>query len=377
LNSTEHLLTGRVSTTFAAGRTPPKDHSSGTLVAKLKAALSEGKQMRLFQTVLLGILAISAVCSTSRAEPVKIRVAWVVPAASWGSILLQKKELARHLGQSYVLEPVAFNGSPPQIAALASGELEIADLAFSTLPIAIENAGLDDLRVIAGGFQDGLPGFYSQEFMVLADGPIKTVEDLKGKVVATVGAGAAVDVGMRGMLRRYDLEKDRDYTMVETQFSNMRTMLLEKKADLIPVVLPYAFDPGLRRIARPLFHQSDTSGQTQLLVWTARKRFIDANRAAMIDFMEDALRITRWFLDPANHNEVMDIVARMTMLPPERYDWLFTQRDYYRDPSMLPDLEALQKNVDLVKDLGFVKDDLDVGRYTDLTLIEEAAARPK
>jgi len=333
--------------------------------------------MRVLQTGLLGILAILALCSPTRAEPVKIRIAWVVPASSWGSILLQKKDLARHLGQSYVLEPVLFNGSPQQITALANGELEIADLAFSTLPIAIENAGLDDLRVIAGGFQDGVPGFYSQEFMVLADGPIKTIEDLKGKVVATVGSGAAVDVGMRGMLRRYDLEKDRDYTMVEDQFANMRTVLLEKKADLVPVILPFAFDPELRRIARPLFHQRDTSGQTQLLMWTARKRFIDANRAAMVDFMEDALRITRWFLDPANHKEVTEIVGRMTMRSPQRYDWLFTDRDYYRDPSMLPDLEALQKNVDLVRDLGFVKNDLDVSRYADLTLIEEAAPRLK
>ena len=324
---------------------------------------------------LFGILAVLALCSATNAEPVRIRLAWAVPAANWGSILLEKKELARHLGQSYVLEPVHYNGSPPQIAALASGELEIADLTFSTLPIAIENAGLVDLRVIAGGFQDGLPGYYSQEFMVLADGPIKTVEDLKGKVIATVGAGAAVDVGMRGMLLRYDLAKDRDYTMVEEQFSNMRTLLLEKKADLVPMVPPFAFDSELRKSARPLFRQTDVSGQTQLVMWTARKRFIDDNRAAMVDFMEDALRITHWFLDPANHKEAMAIVGRMTMRPPEGYDWVFTERDYYRDPSMLPDLAALQKNVDLVRDLGFVKDDLDVSQYTDLTLIEEAAKR--
>jgi sulfonate transport system substrate-binding protein len=331
--------------------------------------------MLILRTGLFGILAVLALCSATNAEPVKIRIGWAVPAANWGSILLEKRELARHLGQSYVLEPVHYNGSPPQIAAVASGELEIADLTFSTLPIAIENAGLVDLRVIAGGFQDGLPGYYSQEFMVLADGPIKSVEDLKGKVMATVGAGAAVDVGMRGMLLRYDLAKDRDYTMVEGQFSNMRTLLLEKKADLVPMVPPFSFDAELRKIARPLFRQTDVSGQTQLVMWTARQRFIDDHRAAMVDFMEDALRITRWFLDPANHKEAMAIVGRMTERPPEGYDWVFTERDYYRDPSMLPDLAALQKNVDLVRDLGFVKDDLDVTQYTDLTLLEEAAKR--
>ena len=333
--------------------------------------------MLVLRTMLFGILVILGLCSGASAEPVKIRVAWVVPASNWGSILLEKKELARHLGQSYVLEPVHYNGTPQMIGALASGELEIADLAYSTLPIAIENAGLGDLRIIAGGFQDGLPGFYSQEYMVLTDGPIKTVEDLKGKAIATVGAGSAVDVAIRGMLRRHELEYERDYTMVEVSFSNMRAMLADRKVDLAPVVLPFAFDPELRKIARPLFYQSEVFGQTQLIMWAARKRFIDANRAAMVDFMEDALRITRWFLDPANHKEVTEIVGRMTMRSPQRYDWLFTDRDYYRDPSMLPDLEALQKNVDLVRDLGFVKDDLDVSRYADLTLIEEAAPRLK
>jgi NitT/TauT family transport system substrate-binding protein len=333
--------------------------------------------MRVSPSWLLAILAILVLGSPTRAEPVKIRLAWIAPVSNWGSLLLEKKDLARHLGQSYELEPVRYNGTPQMITALASGELDIADLAFSTLPIAIENAGLDDLRVIAGGLQDGLPGYYSQEYMVLADGPIKTVEDLKGRVVATVAAGAAVDVAIRGMLRRHELENKRDYTMVEAPLSTMRALLAEKKADLVPVVPPFSFDPELRKIARPLFLHSEVSGQTQLLMWTARKRFIDANRAAMVDFMEDALRITQWFLDPANHKAVMEISARITKQPPERFDWVFTEQDYFRNPTMLPELDALQKNVDLVRDLGFVKDDLDVVQYTDLTLIQEATARLK
>src|SRR5713226_9077539 len=124
------------------------------------------------------------------AEPVKIRVSWIAPITNWASILLEKKELAQHLGKSYLLEPVRYVGTPQMITALANRELEIANLAFSTLPIAIQNAGLDDLRVIADELQDGVNDYYSQEYMVLADGPIKQIEDLKGKVVATVAAGA-------------------------------------------------------------------------------------------------------------------------------------------------------------------------------------------
>src|SRR6267378_5361207 len=147
--------------------------------------------MRHLKLLLTGFcVAISLCAETARsAEPVKIRVSWIAPITNWAPMLLEKKELARHLGKSYVLEPIRYVGTPQMITALANGELEIANLAFSTLPIAIQNANLDDLRVIADEFQDGVPGYYSQEYMALADGPITKVDDLKGKVVATNAAG--------------------------------------------------------------------------------------------------------------------------------------------------------------------------------------------
>jgi NitT/TauT family transport system substrate-binding protein len=283
--------------------------------------------------------------------------------------------LARHLGKSYTLEPVRFAGTPPMVTALANGELEVANLAYSTLAIAIQNAGMDDLRVIADEFRDGVEGYYSQEYMVLADGPIKKVEDLKGKVVATNAAGSAVDVATRAMLRKFKLEDKRDYTVVEAPFPTMRAMLAEKKVDLIPGVLPFSLDPELRKISRPLFVQRDAIGVTQMIAWAARKPFIDKNRAAMIDFMEDTLRIVRWYLDPKNHNEVMQIAARVTKQPPERFDWVFTKKDAYRDPNMLPDLAALQRNVDMTRDLNFVRGTIDIKKHADLSLVEEAAKR--
>jgi ABC-type nitrate/sulfonate/bicarbonate transport system substrate-binding protein len=329
----------------------------------------------LFATVAAaGLLGASTAQS---AEPVKIRISWVAPVTNWASIMLEKKDLAQHLGKSYTLEPVRFAGTPPMVTALANGELEVANLAYSTLAIAIQNAGMDDLRVIADEFRDGVEGYYSQEYMVLADGPIKKVDDLKGKVVMTNAAGSAVDVAMRAMLRKFGLEDKRDYTVVESPFPTMRAMLGEKKVDMIPAVVPFSYDPELRKIGRTLFIQRDAIGVTDMIVWTARKPFLDKNRAAMVDFMEDTLRITRWYLDPKNHKEVMEIAGRVTKQPPERFDWLFTKRDAYHDPDMMPDLAALQKNVDMTRDLGFVRSALDVKKHTDLSIVQDAAKRFK
>ena len=184
--------------------------------------------------------------SANSAEPVKIRMSWVAPVANWASIVLEKKDLATHLGKSYILEPVRYQGTPPMITAIANNELEVSNLAYSSLAIAIENAGLDDLRVIADEFQDGVPGYYTQEYFVRKDSGIDKVEDLKGKVIGTNAGGSAVDVAMRAMLRKHGLEEKRDYTMVESPLPAMPAVLLEKKADLIPAVLPFAFNPKLR-----------------------------------------------------------------------------------------------------------------------------------
>ena len=256
--------------------------------------------MRVLKVLLPGLAAVALFGTTAAhsADPVKIRASWVAPVSNWASIWLEKKDLARHLGKSYVLEPVLYRGTPPMITALANNELEIANLAYSTLGIAIQNAGLDDLRVIADEFRDGVPGRHTNEYLVLADGPIKKPQDLKGKVVATNAAGSAVDVASRAMLRKFGLEDKRDYTVVEAPFPTMRAMLAEKKVDLIPGVLPFSLDPQLRQISRVLTTQREAIGVTDMIVWTARKPFLDKNRAAMVDFMEDTLRIVQWYLDP-------------------------------------------------------------------------------
>ena len=55
--------------------------------------------------------------------------------------------------------------------------------------------------------------------------------------------------------------------------------------------------------------------------------------------------------------------------------WLFTSKEYARSPDLLPDLAALQSNIDAQRDLGFLKGPIDVRKYADLSIVREAAAR--
>lgn len=312
----------------------------------------------------------------ARAEPVKIRAGWINVPASLIPILFARPGLAKHEGVSYTFEPEYFSASGKQISAIATGDLDIAALGFSTVSIALLNAGLTDLRIIADETRDGVEGYNTVEYRVLRDGPIKTVADLKGKVVATNGYGAGVDIGMRAFLARNGLIDKRDYTVIEAPFPTMLAILADRKADLVTATSPFKYRPDFETTGRTLFTLRDALGPSELSFWTMREAFIKQHRAAVVDLLEDTIRSLRWYNDPANHSEAIDIVAKFTKQPRDVLDgWAFTHKDYYRDLNALPDMAALQNNIDVQVKLGFIKSGYDVNKYADLSLVKEAAAR--
>ncbi len=330
--------------------------------------------LRAAVAVSLGLLFASP---RTEAEPVKIRAAWIATPASLIPILFAKPGIAKHNGVTYQFEPIKFQSSPTEITALASGEIEIGTLNFASFPIAVENAGMTDLRIIADETQDGTDGYATAEYMVLKDSPVKKPEDLKGKIVAVNGLGAGVDLGMRAMLLRHGLVFKRDYTTIEVPFPNMTAVLKDHKADLVTEALPFVYAPEVGQIARTLFTLRDALNGSELSFWVVKSAFLEKNRAALVDLMEDMVRSYRWFSDPANHKEAVQILADATKQPADRLDWAFTKRDTYRDPDGLVNAKMLQSNVNEVKTLGFIKTDLDVSKYLDLSLVKEGAARLK
>jgi len=324
------------------------------------------------------LLFIGAIGQTANADPTKVRVAWIVPVTNIATIMFAKDGVTKHNGRSYAMEPIRFQGSTAMITALASGDLDVALLGFSSFPFAVENGRLDDARIITDEIQDGAPGYYSQVFVVRKDGPIHKVEDLKGRTLATNAFGSAVDIAMRAMLMKHGIDPKKDITVVEAAFPNMKAMLAEQKVELIPSVLPFSEDAQLKEQSTVLFSQKDAMGTSELGFWVARQGFIDRNRAALVDLLEDYLRVTRFYTDPAHHAEAVQIAAAGSKLPPAVFDnWLFTNKDYYRDPNGMPNVEALQSGIDQLVGQGFLASTIDARKYLDLSLVREAAERLK
>ena len=327
-------------------------------------------------TAAVAAAALASALPSAAAAPVKIRAAWIATPASLIPILFAKEGIAKHQGVSYQFEEIHFNSSPTEVTALASGEIEIGTLGFSSVPIAIQNAGLTDLKIIADETQDGFEDYATVRYMVLKDAPFKSPEDLKGKIVAVNGIGAGVELGLRVYLLRHGLQFQRDYSDVEVPFPNMKAVLLDHKADLVTTALPFMYDVELNKAAHTLFTLKDALNGSELSVWLVRSSLIEKNRAALVDLLEDMVRSYRWFADPANHKEAVEILARYTKQPVDRLeDWAFTRRDTYRDPNGVPDLAMLQSNVDMLQSAGLIKAPLEVAKYADLSLVKEGAAR--
>ena len=331
--------------------------------------------LRIFRIAALAALAAAGLQPARAAEPYHLRIGWVVAPADLIPLMFLKPGLAAHAGKTYIPELTHFTGTSTEMTALATGGLDVAALAYSTFALSIENAGMSDLRVIADTFQDGVPGYHTNEFMVRKDSPIHSVADLKGKILSTNETGSAIDIAMLAMLAQHKIPQS-SVTVLEIRFPDMKAMLKEKKVDLIPAVAPFGFDPELRAFARPIYTQKQAMGRTQMIFNVARAGFLKKHRAVMVDFLEDYLSVLHYFYDPAHRDEVIRMVAQATKRKPEFYSkWLFTKRDYYRDPNALPDLAALQENLDYQHKLGFIRQSLDVKKYADLSIAKEAAQR--
>lgn len=312
----------------------------------------------------------------ARAEPLKIRIAWTTVPGQMTPILFERKELLKHLGISYVVEHSHFAGSGPMVTGLATGEVDLAPLAPSSFGLALQNARMDDLRIVTDDYQDGVPGHYTSEFLVRKDSPIRSVDNLKGRVLAVNAVGGGSDSALRAMLRRHHLEDRKDYTVVETQFANMAAMLEQGKVDLISQVLPFSQNLHRDDRVRTLFTMRDVFGTTQSLFNVARASFLEKNRKALDDFFEDYVRALRWYLDPGNHDAAIAMVAQFNKQPAALFEpYLFTPEDNYRDPDARPNLDALQQNMQAQKELGFLAIDVDVKARADMSFIDEAVRR--
>jgi NitT/TauT family transport system substrate-binding protein len=321
-----------------------------------------------------GILSLLLMFGSAQAEPLNIRVGWSTMPGHMIPVLFLNPGILKHYGQSYTVEPVLFRGSAPQLTALAAGEIDLIASSPATFALAILNAGLD-VRVVADIIQDGVPGYHSETWLVRADSGISKPADLKGKRIATNAIGSASDTALRAMMLKNGLQDRRDYVTIQAAFPSMLALLEQGKVDAAPILMPGLTAALQNPKYKALFQAKDAQGVSDLVFLIGQQGFINKNRAAMADFIEDYIRAMRWFSAPENREKGLKIIGDFMKIQPTDLGHLFTGQDYFRDPFEMPNLKSIQSTVDVAHEAGILPGSVDVVKYSDLSMIDEAKKR--
>jgi sulfonate transport system substrate-binding protein len=324
-------------------------------------------------------LAIQAV-GPAAAEPARIRVDWSTIPGQFAPLIPTVPKYApnvyRHYGKSYVVEPIRLQGGGASLTALAADQIDIATISPQALVLGVTEAKLE-MRVIGQQISTEVPGYLLTHFWVRGS-EVKKVEDLKGKIVAVNARGANVDSAAHIIMRKSGLEEPRDYQIAEVRFPAMIAAIESKRVDAVPLVPPFdriaARNPELKR----LFSVGDAFGPVETLMFITHAAFVAKNRAALVDFLEDNIRMRRWMFDPKTRMDAIKQLSDTTKIPVAEYaEWVYTTDDYYYHPQALTDVQRLQNNVQVLKQAGVIPNAINVTPYVDLSLVKEAAARVK
>ena len=328
-----------------------------------------------FWVALCALTSLDAGANQALAEPLKIRIGWSSMPAQMIPVLYSKPELLKYYGRSYVVEPVKVRAASANIIALAAEEVDLAVLSPFVLNEAVLNAR-QDIKVLADNVQDGVGDQYSEAFLVRKDSRIQSIADLKGKRIGAAPSGSTLETALRIMLIKNGLVAKRDYTLVETNDVSMATLLEEGKIDIGPVLMPLTDQMLSTGKYDVLFRAKDALSASQYLFLAGRADFVDKNRSKLNDFFEDHVRAMRWFMDPANRNEALQLIGAYIKHPPERLSYLFTKADAYRDPFLVPNGRTLQDTLTVIKEAGLVPAIIQVEpKYMDTSFVEEAKRR--
>jgi NitT/TauT family transport system substrate-binding protein len=330
--------------------------------------------------VLACALAASRVVAAAGAEPAKIRVDWSTIPGQFAPLIPTVPKYApnvyRHYGKSYVVEPVRTQGGGASLTALAAGQIDIATISPQALVLGVTEAKLE-MRVIGQQISTEVPGYLLTHFWVRAS-EVRKIEDLKGKVVAVNARGANVDSAAHMILRKAGLEEPRDYQIAEVRFPAMIAALESKRVDAVPLVPPFDRMAARNSEFKRLFSVGEAFGPVETLMFITQAPFVAKNRAALVDFLEDNIRMRRWMFDPKTRMDAITQLSDATKIPAAEYaEWVYTKDDYYYPPQALTDVPRLQHNVEVLKQAGVIPNAIEVAPYVDMSLAREAAERVK
>jgi NitT/TauT family transport system substrate-binding protein len=319
------------------------------MVTVLQGALvaEKLKLSRSFAAVVASILCIGAGfdATATAAQLTPVRAAYI-PVVSWlPAWVAKEKGFFEKNGLDVTL-------SVTQNLSVLPGTLgRQFDFAPSTPPDLIKAvlAGIDVVAVAGQGIET--KDNPSTHLIVRKDSAITSMQDLKGKVIATPTLGAIIHVSVLHGLKKNGIDPN-SIRAVEVPFPNMPDQLKAGNVDAVEALEPFAgqlLAAGNRSLGDPLLSVSD---EVLYTFWISERKWA-ADNHAVIDAWVASLNQAKEFMD-ANPQEARAILAKYTKLPEAvvqkipfvTYRFSLNPRDFAVWVNVLKDLGQITRSID-------------------------------
>jgi len=185
---------------------------------------------------------------------------------------------------------------------------------------------------------------------VQADGPIQSIEDLRGQTLSVNTLASATEVQIRDCLASGGLEPG-DYELVEVAFPDAAAAVSQGRIAAGFVPEPF-ITIGAAQGLEPLFYPSvcnERQSALPLINWNVAKSFADGNPEVVAAFVRAMDKATKLAID--DEQVVRDILPTFTTLTPELAAAI-TLPSFVEDGT--PNLDGAEKMMDLLVEYGLL-----------------------
>jgi ABC-type nitrate/sulfonate/bicarbonate transport system substrate-binding protein len=298
-----------------------------------------------------------------RAAPVTLRIGYGGAAEEPLWLLIAKPELGKNYGKLYTLDATRFQGSDKRAQAFEAGAIDLA--AGGAIGVIFAAAEGVTAKIIASICRESSRGF-STSYYAKSDSTIKSVADLKGKIVGINGFSTSGHLWLKAALEKNGLS-DTDVTITPVPFSAMQEALAADKIDLGMFPQPFAAllekDAKVRKIFDAKY---GLPFDEELDVIIGKDEFLKKNAVAIRAMLEDLKGAMHFYLEKPREARQLLIDTKMVRVSSDVY---LGMNDYYRDSTLRPDADALVKMQQFQIKAGFQSKSVDVRALVDLSYL--------
>ena len=313
--------------------------------------------------------------ATCHAQVPVLRVQYIVPVdqvISLFDIPAIQQNVLKNYGKRYKLELGRAQGTPLLVTAMAAGELDVAFLAYNSFASAvIKNVVPGGLTIVASDFYDSNPDNFNFPWLTLADSPINSARDLKGKKVGVLAIGTGADATTRLMLKKSGLDPVKDVTIVEIPAPAMEEALRSKRIDAGFFAPVFAYRAMATGGVKKVFDSGQAWGKQYAFSFVvARTDYLKKSPDAVKGFLEDYVALVAYVYKPENRDAVIDLASAQFKVPkPVLQQFYLTNKDVFRRLDARITAEELQHALTRLAELGFLDKDLQVAPYVDTSYL--------